>query len=86
MSTSQPQCPPCTTSITGGIKPFDDLTLSYDIWATSTDISGATVETSTLTMRNEISASANKIWPNTTSKVPAEYLTCHPIRSRLGHH
>ena len=76
------QCPPCDVSIAGGIKPDDDLTLNYDIWATSTDIGVPTIETGTLTMRNEISASANKIWPNTTSKVPDDYLQA--IESVLG--
>lgn len=76
------QCPPCNVSIAGDVKPIDDLTLDYDIWATSTDIVGATIETGTLTMRNEISASANKIWPNTTSKVPDDYLAA--IESVLG--
>ena len=56
--------------------PNDDLVLEYDIWATATDgaVSLAADETRTATMRNEISAMANKIWPNTTSKVPDEYL------------
>jgi uncharacterized repeat protein (TIGR01451 family) len=56
--------------------PSDDLWLNYDIWASAQD--GATTrrvdKTSKVTMRNEISAMANKIWPNTTSKVPNEYL------------
>ena len=54
----------------------DDLWLNYDIWVEAED-AGTTrqvYETRKVTMRNEISAMANKIWPNTTSKVPAEYL------------
>ena len=73
--------PPCETSITGGIKPEDDITLDYDVWATA-DVVGTTITSRDFTMRNEISASANKIWPNTTSKVPAEYLDA--IQSVIG--
>lgn len=62
----------------------DDLWLNYDIWATARE--GATTrrvsEISKVTMRNEISAMANKIWPNTTSKVPDEYLDA--IEQSLG--
>jgi uncharacterized repeat protein (TIGR01451 family) len=62
-------------SVTGGIKPNDDLWLEYDIWATAKD--GVTPlladETRVATMRNEISAAANKIWPNGDNKVPEEY-------------
>ena len=63
-------------SVTGGIKPDDDLWLTYDVWGTARD--GATPleesETRTVTMRNEISAMANKIFPNGANKVPQEYL------------
>ncbi|MBA4386563.1 MAG: hypothetical protein C0404_01200 [Verrucomicrobia bacterium] len=58
------------------IKPDDDLWLNYDIWATAKD-SGADLTASVtrkVTMRNEISAMANKIYPNTASKVPNMYL------------
>jgi LPXTG-site transpeptidase (sortase) family protein len=69
--------PAGTVSVTGGsIKPFDDLWLEYDIWATAQD--GGTPlaadVTTKVTMRNEISAAANKIWPNGDNKVPDEYL------------
>ncbi|HEX7705984.1 MAG TPA: SdrD B-like domain-containing protein [Thermoanaerobaculia bacterium] len=76
--------PPCEVSITGGVKPDDDLSLNYDIWATtSTAIAQPTVsQRRSLTMRNEISAAANKIWPNTDSKVPDAYLAA--IQSVLG--
>ncbi len=75
--------PPCEVSITGGIKPEDDLVLDYDVWATtSTSGVSTAVETRDFTMRNEISASANKIWPNTDSKVPNEYLEA--IESVIG--
>ena len=63
-------------TVTGGIKPDDDLWLQYDVWGTARD--GATPleesETRTVTMRNEISAMANKIFPNGANKVPQEYL------------
>ena len=77
------QEPPCNVSITGGVKPEDDLTLDYDVWATSTT-GGVVTATSRrdFTMRNEISAAANKIWPNNTAKVPDDYLTA--IQSVLG--
>jgi len=77
---SYPQCvnvggvsnsdsPPCGTSITGSIQPTDDVSVPYDVWATATGATTVNVRRS-FTLRNEISASANKIWPNTTSKVP----------------
>ena len=68
--------PPCAASITGGVKPDDDVSLDYDVWAsTTTGIATPTVNVRRdFTLRNEISAAANKIWPNTTSKVPDSYL------------
>ncbi|MFM8272026.1 MAG: SdrD B-like domain-containing protein [Gemmata sp.] len=63
----------------------DDLVLSYDVWAKGADpVDGAvtTAVTRTATMREEISAMANKIWPNTTSKVPNEYLAV--FQDQLG--
>jgi hypothetical protein len=73
-----------TQSVTGGIKPGDDLWLEYDIWVAATE--GVTPRladvTRRATMRNEISAAANKIWPQTTSKVPNEYLTA--IQTAFG--
>ncbi len=57
------------------VKPDDDLWLEYDVWATARD--GAAYlqadDSRTLTCRNEISAMANKIWPNGANKVPQEY-------------
>ncbi len=79
-SSGQPDAAPCTTSITGGIGPEDDLTLDYDVWATGS-VATASV-TRSFTMRNEISAAANKIWPNNTSKVPDAYLAA--IESVVG--
>ncbi len=57
------------------IKPDDDLFLFYDIWATGTR-TGTVIEADTttkVTMRNEITSSANKVVPNTANKVPQEY-------------
>jgi len=87
---SYPQCvnvggvsdaPPCAASIAGDVKPDDDVELSYDVWASATS---ATTVSSTrqFTLRNEISAAANKIWPNTSSKVPDAYLTA--IQALIG--
>ncbi len=60
--------------VTGGVKPNDDLWLPYEFWATTSSNSSTAYYKRFLTMRNEISAMANKIWPNTDSKVPDEYL------------
>ncbi len=62
-------------SVTGGIKPEDDLYLYYDIWAKAS-AGGTPLEadvTRKVTMRNCISAMANKIFPNTAGKVPQVY-------------
>jgi hypothetical protein len=57
------------------VKPDDDLWLEYDVWAKA--VSAGTprevVQTRRVTMRNEISAMANKIQPNAANKVPQEY-------------
>lgn len=78
------QAPPCDASITGGVHPGDDVSLNYDVWATTTTAIAAPAVSSRrdFTMRNEISASANKIWPNTTSKVPDAYLAA--IQALIG--
>ena len=62
----------------------DDLWLNYDAWASAESGTGthSTNVTAKVTMRNEIAAMANKINPNTTSKVPPEYLAA--IESSLG--
>ncbi|MBL4659474.1 MAG: hypothetical protein JKY19_03890, partial [Alcanivoracaceae bacterium] len=54
----------------------DDLVLDYDFWASADDAGTPLIadQTYSATMRRELSAAANKIWPNTTSKVPDEYL------------
>ena len=72
-------------SVVGGVKANDDLFVQYDVWATASGaIDGdlTAVEAGTAYMRSEISASANKIWPNGTNKVPQEYLDA--ISSQLG--
>jgi hypothetical protein len=60
--------PPCTTTPTWGssIKPDDDLSLRFDIWATADGTGGPFAHNAgwTMTTRNEISAMANKIQPN----------------------
>ncbi|MBU1693320.1 MAG: hypothetical protein KKC51_05085, partial [Verrucomicrobia bacterium] len=64
-------------TVTGpSIKPDDDLWLTYDIWATGYRAGSPIVadQTRKVTMRNEISAMANKIYPNGANKVPQEYL------------
>jgi uncharacterized repeat protein (TIGR01451 family) len=57
------------------VKPDDDLWLEYDIWTTAERDGSPIVadDTRRVTMRNEISAMANKIFPNTANKVPQEY-------------
>ncbi len=70
-----------------GSKPdqTDDLQLSYDVWADAND-AGVFLHANsnkTVQLRAMISASANKIWPNTTSKVPDEFLAAFPDK-QLG--
>lgn len=66
--------------VTGGVKPEDDLWLQYDLWGT---VSGSySYYTRSITLRNEISAMANKIWPNGDNKVPDLYLNL--IQDALG--
>lgn len=76
--------PPCAVSIAGGAKPDDDLALDYDVWASTSSAIAAPVVSvrRDFTLRSEISASANKIWPNTTSKVPDAYLAA--IQALIG--
>lgn len=79
-----PDEPPCQVSAAGAAKPEDDFSLDYDVWASTTTAIAAPVVSvrRDFTMRNEISASANKIWPNTTSKVPDAYLAA--IQALIG--
>jgi uncharacterized repeat protein (TIGR01451 family) len=76
-----PDAPPCAASIAGGVKPDDDLSLNYDVWASAASTPTVS-QRRDFTLRNEISASANKIWPNTTSKVPDAYLSA--IQALIG--
>ncbi len=72
---SYPRLDTTGQSVTLGIKPDDDLWLEYDIWGSAND--GGVIRnvdvTRRATMRNEISAMANKIWPNGDNKVPDTY-------------
>ncbi len=71
-------------SVTGGNGPEDDLWLKFDVWATADDNGTplAANDSQTLYMRSEISAAANKIWPNGDNKVPLEYKQA--IENTLG--
>jgi uncharacterized repeat protein (TIGR01451 family) len=58
------------------VKPFDDLVVNYDVWGTAKEDGVTDREANvnrTFTFRNEISAAANKIYPNGSNKVPDEY-------------
>ncbi|MFM8321603.1 MAG: SdrD B-like domain-containing protein, partial [Chloroflexota bacterium] len=74
---------------------FDDLYLNFDIWGTGTYNSSTVSDTKTwtMTMRNEISAMANKIepnpngaWFNTNTSVanPGDIITSNGVRYDLG--
>ncbi len=60
--------PPCDTNddpVWGdSVKPGDDLYLDFDVWARNDTGSATDNKTWRMTMRNEISAMANKIEPN----------------------
>ncbi len=81
------------------VKPDDDLSLNFDIWASGynsgTTLTDVTNQSHTMTMRNEISAMANKIKPNgnpggvwfntdTSSVNPGDTITTNGILYRLG--
>ncbi len=53
--------------------PSDDLELSFDVWANHSGCADVS-SSHTVFFRNEITASANKIWPNGDNKVPSEYV------------
>lgn len=57
-------------------KPDDDLWMEYDVWATAKEgvTSRAVDVTQTVYCRQDIAASANKIFPNGANKVPQYYL------------
>jgi hypothetical protein len=69
----QPPCGPDLSPVWGRANdPGDDLWLNYDVWVTAAGGLQAH-EHRRVTMRNEISAMANKIWPNGDNKVPDVY-------------
>ena len=70
---SYPRLDAAGHTVTGGIKPDDDLWLQYDLWASANGGAATASMTRTVWMRNEISAAANKIWPNGDNKVPDQY-------------
>ncbi|MBN1920292.1 MAG: hypothetical protein JW892_03550, partial [Anaerolineae bacterium] len=75
------------------VKPDDDLSLDFDMWVTGGGYSDN--DSHTMTMRNEISAMANKIKPNgnpagewfntdTSTVYPGQTVTTNGILYRLG--
>lgn len=91
--------PPCSTTPVWGdsVKPEDDLWLEFDIWGTGTDSAGGGTVTADathrMTMRNEISAMANKIEPNPNGKwfntnsttiQPGDVITSNGVLYDLG--
>jgi hypothetical protein len=72
-------------NVTGAAaETWDDLVFNYDIWVQATEGSTARLvyDERSITARNELSALANKITPNTTAKVPTQYLDA--IQAALG--
>ncbi|MGC9397573.1 MAG: SdrD B-like domain-containing protein [Anaerolineae bacterium] len=76
------------------VKPVDDLALDFDVWVTGDGVTPADA-THTATMRNELSAMANKIKPNgnppgewfntdTSTINVGETITTNGILYRLG--
>ncbi len=61
-----PAEPPCAGDAVWGATndPTDDLWLKFDVWAAAPSEGSVTTATWRMTMRNEISAMANKIEPN----------------------
>ena len=72
-------------------NPNDDLWLNFDVWGVSAQSSNANA-TWKMTMRNEIAAMANKIYPNgstwfntnTTIAKPGDVITSNGVRYELG--
>jgi hypothetical protein len=92
-----PDTPPCDVGPVWGATndPDDDLSLYFDVWARGYD--AGVLETAsdswTVTMRNEISALANKIKPNpdgqwfntdTNIVAPGDMITTNGINYELG--
>lgn len=95
-ATGKPDTPPCNPGLDpvwgAANDPNDDLWLNFDIWATS-DGGGADHQTWKMTMRNEISAMANKIEPNPNGRwfntegdvvYPGDIITSNGVRYELG--
>ncbi len=88
-----PMCEAGTDPVWGVTRdPNDDLWLTFDIWGASAEGSTGSVS-HTMTMRNEISAMANKIepnplgsWFNTNANTvrPGDVITSNGVRYELG--
>ncbi|MBN1977867.1 MAG: hypothetical protein JW918_10730 [Anaerolineae bacterium] len=95
-SVDLPPCDGANSPVWGeSIKPGDDLWLDFDIWGSAYDgtITQIADETRTMTMRNEISAMANKIEPNPDGRwfntegntvVPGDVITSNGILYTFG--
>ncbi|MFM7164228.1 MAG: SdrD B-like domain-containing protein, partial [Planctomycetaceae bacterium] len=86
---SYPVTDASNNSVTGSAPVVaDDLELNYDVWVSAQDPADSVdgirrvFDERKMTARNEISAMANKIWPNTNGKVPDQYLDA--IQASLG--
>lgn len=90
-----PENPPCTNDPVYGAptNPLDDLKLSFDIWATAKTPDLTAFASHTMTMRDEISAMANKIepnpdgvWFNTQSNtiLPGQVITTNGVNYTFG--
>jgi protocatechuate 3,4-dioxygenase beta subunit len=96
-ASGNPVEPPCTTTPTWGssIKPDDELSMRFDMWATADGSGGPFADNAswTMTTRNEISAMANKIMPNpdghwfntdTSVVTPGSVITTNGVLYTLG--
>ncbi|MEW5868418.1 MAG: SdrD B-like domain-containing protein [Chloroflexota bacterium] len=86
---------PCSQDPVWGLPtvPEDDLWLTFDAWGTYRGASTPTYATWTMTMRNEISAMANKIKPNpdglwynteTNTVMPGDIITTNGVNYTFG--
>jgi len=89
--------PPCEGSSIpvwgSSVKPEDDLWLTFDVWAKDAGGTNWNYDTHKVTMRNEISAMANKIQPNPDGRwfntdndtvLPGDIVTTNGILYELG--